>query len=159
MVSLEARKVSTTLKDLQRLEDSMREVRKHIVFLRRAPENCIDARNLLDYAGQSRRQSMGFQLSMQALVAEGQMLSRGVPHSSPLQGQLVNIRSFANRLPLELNELCAELDQLATVTNKRMNDPRRSGGDGATHLPVNELWGALGNFLDLLDRSVRACKR
>ena len=89
----------------------------------------------------------------------GEITFQKRPHFSALQGQLANLRSYGRRLPLQLNQLCLGLEQLSAFANNRLNDPQRSGADGASDLPVNGLWSLLGGLLDMLDRWNRSWGR
>lgn len=64
--------LSNALKDLQRLDESVRVLRKHTGFLKTASDSessLIDPRNLLSLSTQLKQKTVEFQVPLSALVA------------------------------------------------------------------------------------------
>lgn len=153
MSALNDMKIAGILADLNKLDTTIRGTSQNVKFLSRVKQN-FDARLLLEHTNNLRRESMHLETYLRSLLGQVETLCRSTPHGSPMQAHLANIKGIQRRLPQQMTQLQADLQQIGSSANDRLNEPGR-WGDAAAGGPVKDVMDGLAMIIQIIARVLR----
>jgi hypothetical protein len=150
-MALNEMKIANVLRELNKLapplETKIKQTIQHAKALRSMES--LDPRLLLNAATDLQKEAIQHDKELEHLTAEVQSLSR-TGAAATMKGHLANIKGLRARLQKLLDELHAELQNLAKAANERLNEPGRWGDAATATGPVKDLMELIAMLIELL---------